>query len=182
VGNETAMIPGLLVVFTFMTYQIMGGEFAGEMKKVLRHETFRAALWRSGRSTNSILPSCRERLLLQMVHGQPTFENQKDKSGCLGLPTRQGSLPEHELKDFMPRYHFDLVDSITVADQGGQIIADDLMAADVADRLARELFEIRKELRGKKFYILVTDAEGEEIHRAPIDPSLPIAITEDASN
>ena len=73
----------------------------------------------------------------------------------------------------MPRYHFDLVDSKTVADQGGRIISDDIMAADVADRLAQELFEIRKDLRGKNFYILVTNAEGEEIHRAPIDQPLP---------
>jgi hypothetical protein len=73
----------------------------------------------------------------------------------------------------VPRYHFDLVDSTTVADQGGRIIADDVMAADVADRLAQKLFAIRKELRGKSFFILVTNAEGEEIHRAPIDQPLP---------
>jgi hypothetical protein len=51
----------------------------------------------------------------------------------------------------VPRYHFDLVDSTTVADQGGRIVADDVMAADVADRLAQQLFDIRKELRGKIF-------------------------------
>ena len=70
----------------------------------------------------------------------------------------------------MPRYHFDLIDSATVADQGGRILSDDVMAADVADRLARELYEVRPELRGKGYAILVTNADGEEVHRAPIDP------------
>lgn len=69
----------------------------------------------------------------------------------------------------MPRYHFDLVDSRTVADHGGQILTDDVMAADVADRLASEIYQVRPELRGKGYAIIVTNGEGEEVHRAPID-------------
>jgi uncharacterized protein DUF6894 len=70
---------------------------------------------------------------------------------------------------WMPRYHFDLVDSRTVADQGGQVLADDFMASEVADRLAEELRSVRPELRGKGYAILVTNDEGEEVHRAQLD-------------
>lgn len=71
----------------------------------------------------------------------------------------------------MPRYHFDLVDHHTVEDHGGQILEDDITASDVADELARRIYEVRLELRGKGYSILVTDAEGHEVHRAPIDPT-----------
>jgi hypothetical protein len=73
----------------------------------------------------------------------------------------------------MPRYHFDLADHHTVEDHGGQILADDVTATDVADELASRIYEVRPELRGKGYYILVTDAEGREVHRAPISPSDP---------
>ena len=69
----------------------------------------------------------------------------------------------------MPRYHFDLVDSKTVADQGGQLLEDDAMAIQVADRLAQELSKTRPELTGKGFKILVTDVDGERVHEAPLD-------------
>jgi hypothetical protein len=69
----------------------------------------------------------------------------------------------------MPRYHFDLIDHKTVEDEGGQILADDVMAGDVADRLAEDLYRIRPELRGKGYSILVSNAEGETVHKAPIE-------------
>jgi hypothetical protein len=47
----------------------------------------------------------------------------------------------------MLRYHFDLVDRKTTEDNGGQILADDVTACDVADRLAEELYQVRPELR-----------------------------------
>jgi Domain of unknown function (DUF6894) len=72
---------------------------------------------------------------------------------------------------FMPRYHFDLVDHQTVEDHGGQMLADDITAADVADELARRVHEVRPELRGKGYSILVTDGDGNEVHRAPIGQS-----------
>lgn len=77
----------------------------------------------------------------------------------------------------MPRYHFDLVDHHTVEDHGGQILADDTIAEDVADKLAARIYEVRPELRGKGYAILITDAEGREVHRAPIDafPNSPLA-------
>jgi hypothetical protein len=74
----------------------------------------------------------------------------------------------------MPRYHFDLVDHITVEDHGGQILADDITAAVVADELARRVREVRPQLMGKRYSIVVTDAEGREVHRSPIDrPPVP---------
>ncbi len=72
----------------------------------------------------------------------------------------------------MPRYHFDLVEHHTVEDHGGQILADDTIAEDVADELAARIYEVRPELRDKGYAILGTDAEGREVHRASIDSSL----------
>jgi hypothetical protein len=69
----------------------------------------------------------------------------------------------------MPRYHFDLVDHVTVEDHGGQILDDDVTASDVADILAHKVCRQHPELRGKGYSILVTDAEGVEVYRAPID-------------
>jgi len=52
-----------------------------------------------------------------------------------------------------------------VEDNGGQILADDVIAADVADELARRVYEVRPELRNKGYAILVTDDEGREVRR-----------------
>jgi hypothetical protein len=68
----------------------------------------------------------------------------------------------------MPRYHFDLVDHNTVEDKGGQVLADDVMASDVADRLAEELYQVRPELRGKGYSILVSGPDGETVHKVPV--------------
>ncbi|KRP88930.1 MULTISPECIES: hypothetical protein [Bradyrhizobium] len=69
----------------------------------------------------------------------------------------------------MPRYHFDLVDSETVADEGGADLPDDIKALDVAEEIARRLLEERPELKGRHFSILVTNEDGEEIGRMPLD-------------
>lgn len=69
----------------------------------------------------------------------------------------------------MPRYHFDLVDSKTVADEGGAELPDDIQALDVAEEIARRLLKERPELEGRNFSILVTDQDGEEIGRVPLD-------------
>jgi hypothetical protein len=47
----------------------------------------------------------------------------------------------------MPRYHFDLVDHVTVEDHGGQLFTDDRAATLAADDLAQQIFEVRPELR-----------------------------------
>lgn len=70
---------------------------------------------------------------------------------------------------FVPRYHFDFVDSKTVADQGGSELPDDLKALDVAEELARRLARDRPDLKGRHFSILVTNQDGEEIGRVPLD-------------
>jgi hypothetical protein len=65
----------------------------------------------------------------------------------------------------MPRYHFDLVDSKTLADAGGQELPDDIAAMDVADAIAKRLSVERPEFKNGDFAILVTSDEGEEICR-----------------
>jgi hypothetical protein len=69
----------------------------------------------------------------------------------------------------MPRYHFDLVDSKTVADEGGQELPDDAAAEQVAKEIAARLRKERPQLKNRNFAILVTNQDGEQIFRAPID-------------
>jgi hypothetical protein len=69
----------------------------------------------------------------------------------------------------VPRYHFDLVDSRTVADEGGAEMSDDIAAMDAADLLAKRLLQERPELKNRAFAILVTNGDGEEICRIPLD-------------
>ncbi|WP_314950115.1 DUF6894 family protein [Bradyrhizobium cosmicum] len=69
----------------------------------------------------------------------------------------------------VPRYHFDLVDSKTVTDEGGAEPSDDIQALDVAEVIARRLLKERPELKGRHFSILVTNQEGEEIGKVPLD-------------
>jgi hypothetical protein len=69
----------------------------------------------------------------------------------------------------MPRYHFNLVDSKTVADQGGAEISDDMQAMDVAEQIARRLLQERPELKNRNYSILVANEDGEEVFRVPLD-------------
>ena len=69
----------------------------------------------------------------------------------------------------MHRYHFDLVDSKTVADEGGQELPDDATAEQVAREIAARLRKERPQLKNHNFAILVTNQDGERIFRAPID-------------
>ncbi|WP_245509554.1 DUF6894 family protein [Bradyrhizobium vignae] len=69
----------------------------------------------------------------------------------------------------VPRYHFDLVDSETVADERGAELPDDMKAMDVAEEIARRLLEEHPELKGRHFSILVTNEDGEEVGRMPLD-------------
>ncbi|MES2028690.1 MAG: hypothetical protein V4477_05890 [Pseudomonadota bacterium] len=68
----------------------------------------------------------------------------------------------------MPRFYFDLVDGTTVPDTSGQVLRDQLLAAEVADKLAGDIYKVRPELRGKHFVISVRNEEGNEIHRADV--------------
>ena len=79
------------------------------------------------------------------------------------------SLFEQE-QSSMPRYHFDLVDSRTVADEGGQWLPDNDTAQRVAKQIAQRLWDDRPQLRNRSFAILVTDEDGERVAWVPIDP------------
>jgi hypothetical protein len=68
----------------------------------------------------------------------------------------------------MPRYHFDLIGKQTVPDLAGRDLPDDVLASDVADRLANELYSVRPDLRRQHGSIVVTDEDGDEVYRAPI--------------
>jgi hypothetical protein len=67
------------------------------------------------------------------------------------------------------RYHFDLVDSTIVVDEGGAEAPDDVTAMDIADQIARRLLAERPELRNRHFSILVSNEDGDEICRIPLD-------------
>jgi hypothetical protein len=51
----------------------------------------------------------------------------------------------------MPRYHFDLVDSKTVADEGGQELPDDATAEQVAREIAARLRKERPAAEKSQF-------------------------------
>lgn len=69
----------------------------------------------------------------------------------------------------MPRFYFDLIDGKTVPDVAGQVLRDELLAAQIADKLARDIYKIRPELREANFAIAVRDEDGDEIHRAAVE-------------
>lgn len=69
----------------------------------------------------------------------------------------------------MPLYHFDLVNWKTIADQGGDELSNDIEAMDSADAIARRLLGERPHLRKGYYAILVTNNDGEEVCRLPLD-------------
>jgi hypothetical protein len=69
----------------------------------------------------------------------------------------------------MPHYYFDLVNWKTVADQGGAELSDDIAAMDSADAIARRLLDQRPDLRKRYCAILVTNGEGDEVCRLPLE-------------
>jgi len=69
----------------------------------------------------------------------------------------------------MPLYHFDLVNTKTNFDAGDADLPDDIEAMDTADLIARRVLREQPEAKNHHYAILVTDEEGEEICRFPID-------------
>jgi hypothetical protein len=69
----------------------------------------------------------------------------------------------------MPHYHFDLVNTKTITDEGGAELSDDIAAMDSADRIARRLLGERPDLKNRHYSILVTNEDGDEICRLPLD-------------
>jgi hypothetical protein len=78
---------------------------------------------------------------------------------------RRGQNPENR----MPRYHFDLVNTKTVTDQGGAELCDDIAAMDSADELARRILDEQPDLRERHYAIVVTNEDGDEICRLPFE-------------
>ena len=69
----------------------------------------------------------------------------------------------------MPLYHFDLVNTKTHFDAGDAELPGDIEAMDCADLIARRVVKRRPEVKNHHYSILVTNEEGEEICRLPID-------------
>jgi hypothetical protein len=69
----------------------------------------------------------------------------------------------------MPFYHFDLINTRTVVDAGGADLPGDIEAMDSADELARRLLGERPDLRHRHYAVLVTNDDGDEICRVPLD-------------
>jgi len=69
----------------------------------------------------------------------------------------------------MPLYHFDLVNTTTVMDHGGEVLVDDIGAMDSADELARKLLAAFPNLKNRHYAIIVTNEDGEQICRLPLD-------------
>jgi hypothetical protein len=72
------------------------------------------------------------------------------------------------LEGNMPFYHFDLVNTKTIIDQGGAELHDDVEAMDSADAIARRILNTRPDLRKRHFSILITNEHGHEVCRLPL--------------
>jgi len=69
----------------------------------------------------------------------------------------------------MPLYHFDLVSWKAIVDAGGADLADDIEAMNSADMIARRLLDRMPQLKNQRYAVLVTDEEGDEVCRLPLD-------------
>lgn len=69
----------------------------------------------------------------------------------------------------MPFYHFDLINTRTVTDVGGAELPGDIEAMDSADELARRFLGERPDLRNRHYAVLVTNDDGDEVCRVPLD-------------
>jgi Domain of unknown function (DUF6894) len=69
----------------------------------------------------------------------------------------------------MPLYHFDLVHGKNRLDAVDAEASDDIEAMDCAESIARRILRIWPDAKNRHYSILVTDQEGEEICRLPID-------------
>jgi hypothetical protein len=69
----------------------------------------------------------------------------------------------------MPHFYFDLVMEDDFKDQGGMILEDCDCAFDKADQLASQLSIVRPELRRRGCVVRVSDGDGKEVYRTPID-------------
>ncbi len=64
---------------------------------------------------------------------------------------------------------FDLVNWNAIVDAGGADLNDDIEAMNSADMIARRLLERMPQLKNQRYAVLVTDEEGGEVCRLPLD-------------
>jgi hypothetical protein len=69
----------------------------------------------------------------------------------------------------MPLYHFDLVNTRTHVDAGDAELPDDIEAMDSADLIARRVLSELPQAKNRHYAILVTNEDGQEICRLPLD-------------
>jgi hypothetical protein len=64
---------------------------------------------------------------------------------------------------------FSLIQETVVEDRGGHVYPDDAAAFAAADTLAREIDLVRPWLKGRGYAVVVTNGDGAELYRAPLD-------------
>ena len=69
----------------------------------------------------------------------------------------------------MPLYNFDLVNWKAIVNAGDAELMDDIAAMDSADTISRRLLARLPHLKNRHYAILVTNEEGDEICRLPLD-------------
>jgi hypothetical protein len=73
----------------------------------------------------------------------------------------------------MPYFSFDLVIGEEFKNQGVMILEDSEIAIDKADSLASELRVARPQLCSRGYAVRVTDGDGAELYRTPVDNNSP---------
>jgi hypothetical protein len=125
--------------------------------------------WTSTRSSSSMGLSSSERPQQQCPGDPQVPERARSPRARAGTKVWDRAFLRQMRGGDVPHYHFDLVDSKTVADEEGADLPDDIQALDVAEEIAKRLLKERPELEGRHFSILVTNRDGEEIGRVPLD-------------
>jgi len=69
----------------------------------------------------------------------------------------------------MPYFSFDLVIGEEFKNQGVMILEDTEIAIDKADSLAEEICVARPQLRFRGYAVRITDRDGTELYRTPVD-------------
>jgi hypothetical protein len=69
----------------------------------------------------------------------------------------------------MPYFSFDLVIGEEFKNQGVMILENTEIAIDKADSLAEEICVARPQLRFRGYAVRITDRDGSELYRTPVD-------------
>jgi hypothetical protein len=97
----------------------------------------------------------------------------RQPASCLGIldcgSSRGFGVAKQGSGGSMPFYHFDLTNSDSIARDRYVELPGDIEAMDSADVIARQLVSDHPELRNQNYAVLVTNEEGDEICRVPLD-------------